>query len=89
MSDTPIYDNVGSESEYQDTDSMHVKDTRAWIVTEQGRRWLYSIAAAVLVIVAGYLGLSAAEQESWLNLVSAVLNVGGAAALGYARKRVN
>ena len=79
MSDTPIYDNVNNGDE----------KARPWILTEAGRRWLYSIAAAVLVVVAGYMGLSAAEQESWLSLVSAVLNVGGAAALGYARKKVN
>ena len=78
MNDTPIYDNVGNAPE----------GGRPWIVTEAGRRWLYGVAAAVLVVVAAYLGISAADQESWLNLVSAVLNVGGAGALTYANKKV-
>lgn len=90
MNDTPIYDSVGNEDEPTGDPSIEAKhgETGPWILSGAGRRWLYAVAAAILVVVAGYLGLSAGDQESWLNLIGAVLNIGGAGALTYARQKV-
>lgn len=99
MSDTPIYNGVGKEDgptgdpnidRLEGWEKIEAKhgETGPWILSGPGRRWLYTVAAAILVVVAGYLGLSAGDQESWLNLVGAVLNIGGAGALTYARKKV-
>lgn len=59
-----------------------------WLLSEAGRRYLYSVAAALLVVVGAYLGIDAADRESWLSLVGAILNVGGAGALTYAQAKV-
>lgn len=92
--DTPLYEQVASNDPTLDRlegmERIEAKhgETGPWILSGPGRRWLYAVAAAILVVVAGYLGLSAGDQESWLNLIGAVLNIGGAGALTYARQKV-
>lgn len=76
-------DNDG-EIRYTDEFNSQPEKAKPWILTADGRRYLYAVAAAVLVVVAGYLGLDAAQRESILSLVGAVLNIGGAAATTYA-----
>lgn len=51
------------------------------------RQWLYGVLAAVLVVLAGYGFLTAEEQENILNLVMAILNLGGSA--GFVLASVN
>lgn len=60
-----------------------------WIFTPDGRRWLYGVFAAALVVVAAYLGLTAEQSENWLNLIGALLNIGAAGALSYANRKVD
>ena len=48
------------------------------------RQWLYGIAAAVLVLLGGYGFFTAEEQQNILTLITAILNLGGAAALSLA-----
>lgn len=55
------------------------------IKDQKTRQWIYGIAAAVLVLLGGYGIFTAEEQQNILALVTAVLNLGGAAALGLAR----
>ena len=43
------------------------------------RQWIYGVAAAVLVLLAGYGFFTAEEQENILNVIVAVLNLGGSA----------
>ena len=88
MSDTPIFDDLNNPDEHEENVPKR-SEARAWILTEPGRKWLYTIAAAVLVVVAGYFSIDAATQEAWLSLVAAVLNIGGAGALTYARVKVD
>lgn len=93
MSDSPIFDGVGRGGEagpYKDTDSMHVKDTQSghWITSLAGRKYVYGVASAVLVVAAAYFGIDAVTQENWLNLAGAVLNLGGAGATVLAGKNV-
>lgn len=80
MSDTPIFDNVDKNEDPRKT---------PWILSPEGRRWIYSVAAALLTVVAVYLGVSAADQETWLNLIGAILNIGGASALTYATRKID
>lgn len=49
------------------------------------RAWIYRILAAVLVIVAGWQGWAAIDNESILNLVAAVLNLSGAVGFGVSK----
>lgn len=44
------------------------------------RQWIYGIAAAVLVLLAGYGFITAEEQDNILNVVTAVLNLAGSSA---------
>lgn len=90
---TPIYDATVNDAasvndEPTPEPALDPAPEPAWIFTSAGRRWLYSIAAALLVVVGGYLGIDAAQQESWLSLVGAILNIGGAGALTYANRKV-
>lgn len=87
---TPIYEaTVNDAANVNDEPTPEPAPEPAWIFTAAGRRWLYSIAAALLVVVGGYLGIDAAQQESWLSLVGAILNIGGAGALTYANRKVS
>jgi hypothetical protein len=49
------------------------------------RKWIYNIAIAALIIVAAYQTGEAIAMESWANLVSVVLNLGGVGAVSIAR----
>lgn len=44
------------------------------------RQWIYGIAAAVLVLLAGYGFVTAEEQQNILNVIMAVLNLAGSGA---------
>ncbi len=78
MNDTPIYDNIGREPE---------KHPIGWF-TDARRRWLYGIAAAALPIIGGLVGWSAVEAGNVLNLIGAVLIVGGGPVAELARRNV-
>lgn len=76
MSDTPIYDNIGREPH-----------PVGWF-TDARRRWLYGIAAAALPIIGALVGWSAVEAGNVLNLIGAVLIVGGGPVAELARRNV-
>ena len=52
------------------------------------RRWLYGVAIAVLVFLGGEGIISSAQQENISGIVSSVLQVAPAAALGLAIRKV-
>ena len=56
--------------------------------TTERRKWLYNIAAAVLVILAGYGFVTAAESDNYLRLAEALLNTGGVVAVAVARNNL-
>lgn len=80
MSDTPIYDGMNSEPEPDKNGT--------WITSMAGRRYLYAVASAILAAAAMYLGIDAVMRETWLQLIAAILNIGGAATTVVARKNV-
>lgn len=53
------------------------------------RQWLYGVLAALFVVLGGYGFLSAEEQDNYLQLAVAVLNIGGSAGFGLAASRTN
>lgn len=81
MNDTPIYNNL----ENGDTPDEHPV---GWF-TPARRRWLYTIAAAALPIIGGLVGWSAVESGNILNLIGAVLIVGGGPVASLARRNTN
>lgn len=93
MSDNPIFDNIGNEPEHdrlEGFEKMEAKhdDTGRWITSLAGRKYIYGVASAVLVVAAAYFGIDAVTQENWLALAGAVLNLGGAGATVLAGKNV-
>lgn len=48
------------------------------------RQWLYAVLSALLTMLAGYGLLSPESQENITEVISAVLNIGGAAGLALA-----
>lgn len=59
------------------------------IFTPAVRKWIYGIAIAAMPIIGGYLGIQAAEQEQYLNLIAAILLMAGGPMAGLARSNVN
>lgn len=59
----------------------------SFIKDYKARQWLYGVAAAVMVLLGGYGIFSAEEQQNILSLITAVLNLGGAAAFGLAANK--
>lgn len=51
------------------------------------RKWLYGVFAAIMVLLGGYGIFTAEEQQNILALITAVLNIGGAAAFGLAANK--
>lgn len=52
------------------------------------RKWIYNIAIALLLIVGAIQTNQAIALESWSNLVSVILNLGGVGAMSLARMNV-
>lgn len=79
---------------YADTDSMSepdvVEEAKSWLKADSMalRIWIYKVAMAVLVIVAGWQGWQAVSTQDWLNLLEAVLALSGAGVANMARKNV-
>lgn len=55
-----------------------------WIYSTEGRRWIYRVVTALLAVAAIYLGIDAVQQEAWLQLAAAILNISGAGATALA-----
>lgn len=85
--DTPIHDRIAAGDTPEEQNITGADEKTGWF-TEARRRWIYSIVTAVLALVAVYLGIDAATKELWLNLVAAILALGGSASSELARRNV-
>jgi hypothetical protein len=54
-----------------------------WIRSAKGRAWLYTVALAVIALLVGYQVLGEAQAPLWVALVTALLAVAPATALGH------
>lgn len=57
-------------------------------LTSERRKWIYNIAIAILLILAGYGFIDSTETDNYTRLIEAVLNIGGVVAVSVARANV-
>lgn len=53
------------------------------LLTAKGRTWIYGVALAVIALLVGYQVLSSDQAPLWVALVTALLALAPATALGH------
>jgi hypothetical protein len=56
---------------------------RAWLMSARGRTAIYSVALAVIALLVGYQVLAEEQAPLWVALVTALLALAPATALGH------
>lgn len=58
---------------------LTVKQSLEWLMTANGRRWIYGVAAAAIVTLGVYNVVNTTQAAAWMSLVLSLVGLGAPA----------